>query len=95
MADWETHVLCVAAEIEPPRPQGVTVAHMPLADDDPAEDITRVFEGATAFVRGALDEGGRVLMKKNDYVIFLRPNPLQEWRFESCMSNHSDAGSDL
>ncbi len=57
-----THVICVAAEIEPPRPQGMTVAHMPLADDEPAEDITKIFEKATAFVKEAFEKGGRVLI---------------------------------
>jgi protein-tyrosine phosphatase len=35
---------------------------MPLADDDPTEDITRIFNGATAFVEKALGEGGKVLI---------------------------------
>ena len=57
-----THVLCVASEIEPPKVNGITIKHLPVADDDPSASITDVIPASLKFINDALDGGGVVLI---------------------------------
>lgn len=57
-----THVLCVASEIRIPEVDRVQILHLPVADDDPTDSIVAILPRALAFVNGALDGGGTVLI---------------------------------
>lgn len=57
-----THVLCVASEITPPEAHGIEIMHLPVADDDPSENIVQILPQALKFVKGALRDGGTVLI---------------------------------
>jgi protein-tyrosine phosphatase len=60
-----SYVLCVASEIEPPMHlmhPDVTVLHLPIADDDPSDDVTRILEEAVAFVKLGMDNNATVLV---------------------------------
>jgi len=60
------HVLCVASEFVPPTADGLSVKHIPLDDDNPREDITRVLVPAVAYVEKSLSTGGTILVHCRD-----------------------------
>lgn len=60
------HVLCVASELAPPAAAGIVVKHLPLDDDNPGEDISKILDPATAFVAEATSKRGTVLIHCRD-----------------------------